>query len=226
MENSKKLVGERFLLVDEPLSVEKRQQIQGLEWVDGQPIQFIEDVELSRELDVILGNELNGMKNTLLVFPGNGACYPRQQLASIAGFPSCEVYAERRWVPGTDPIISAGVILPELFISTDVKKIIVVDDVISSGGTMLALHRVNAWKFPAAEWVAVAWVTQKLRSRPASGLRGFARTLRGCEVRKENGLKAAVNSLSTLRAKSELAQSYASRHLAVGSQKEFLWCLL
>lgn len=214
-------VGERFLIVDVPLAPSAQAELARLAPIDGQPLQFLEAEELSASLDTLLVEEID--EHTVLVFPGEGAQYPARMLRSIASVPATAVAAGRTWVPSSDPVCSAGLILPERFLCLNVRKLVVIDDVISSGGTMEALHRVNSWRFPAAEWIATAWVTQPLRrNRP----KGFARVLSACTVRKKSGLKAAVNSLSTLRYESAIAESYAQRHFAVRDRERFLQLII
>ncbi len=210
----KKKIGDRFIIVDEFLSTEKRKEIQELDWI-GDPVQFLDDNQLSQELDKLLEKELGGA--TLIIFPGSGAQYPRKKL-KIDGLPNQTVFAKRLWIPGKNPVCLAGDIKIQGFLNLQVKKIIVVDDVISSGGTISALHKRNSWRFPLATWVAATWVSQTL----PKGLKGF-RILSACQVVKSSGLKSAINSLSTLRADKDLSLNYALRHLrSVESQERFI----
>ncbi len=216
--NSLKMVGERFILIDEVLTYEKREQLEEIQTIDGQGFGFLEDIKLSRKLDYLLEDELRcDTKDTLIVFLGNGAQYPRRQLKSLDELMSCDVPAKRVWIPRVDPVCFAGEILPEKYFPLGIKKIVVIDDVISSGKTMLALHRANAWRIPGAQWVAATWVLQPLKK-----LSGFTRILSACEVGKVSGLKSAVNSLSTLVANSEMATNYAERHIKKGYRERFL----
>jgi len=211
----KKKIGDRFIIVDEFLSTEKRKEIQELDWI-GDPVQFLDDNQLSQELDKLLEKELDNA-GTLIVFPGSGAQYPRKKLKTD-GIPNQTVFAKRLWIPGKNPICLAGDIQFQGYLNLETKKIVVIDDVISSGGTISALHKRNSWRFPLATWVAATWVSQVL----PKDLKGFERILSACQVVKGSGLKSAINSLSTLRANKDLRSNYALRHLSSESQEKFI----
>ena len=203
----------RIILVDEPLSPDKRLELQKLETIDGEELLFLEDSRLAIILEEILKGIVENKSNTLLVFPGNGSNYPRQLSRVCQEFPNTTgVYAKRSWVPGTDPVVMAGIICPNIFIITRVKTVVVVDDVISSGLTMQKLHRNNAWRFPAAKWVGIAWMAQVPQMKAKSGIKGYEYVATACVVSKTSRGKVPINSISTLRNDLEIAESYAQRH--------------
>lgn len=219
------LVHNRVIIVDEPLPRDRRGKLHNLRTPDGEGFVLLNDFELSERLEVLLGNALQGTENTLIVFPGRGARYPRRHSELLTRFPCVEVDAGRFWIPGSEPVAYADTILPYHFLNFRLERIVVVDDVICSGATMRALHNRNAWRFPLARWVAAAWVVQRPRSGKPSGLSGYEAVLGGCIVSKPDGGRSAVNSLSTLRADREVIHSYAERHLVEEDREKFMRCL-
>lgn len=202
----------RIILIDEPLQPDVRMDFETLETIDGHGVIFFEDTLLTAQLEEVMKG-ISMEKETLLVFPGNGANYPRKLSRFCREFPKAtSVEAKRFWVPGKDPVVTVGLILPSIYIITRVKKVVVVDDVISSGLTMRRLYQKNAWRFPAAQWVGVSWMSQIPQMKAKSGVSGYERIATVCVVAKSNGGKVPINSLSTLRQDSEIAESYAQRH--------------
>lgn len=201
----------RIIILDEPLATEACEELQQLETTDGQELVFLKDRELAIGLEEILQGVIN-QPDTLLVFPGNGSRYPRGLSQLCRDFPeTAEVHAQRFWIPGSDPIVTAGSILPHnIVLNLKFKHIVVVDDVVSSGFTMRKIHENNAWRFPTAKWVGVAWLSQLPLGKFVGGYREvFACTL----IRRNKGIqRVPINSVSTLRKDSEIAESYASRH--------------
>lgn len=203
----------RIILIDEPLQSEARIEMEKLETADGHGLVFFEDTWLTTQLEEVLKGVIKD-DQTLLVFPGNGSNYPRRLSQFCREFPSAtSVEAKRFWIPGEDPVVTAGLIFPNIFMITNVKTIVIVDDVISSGLTMRKLYQNNAWRFPAAKWTGVSWMAQVPSMKARSGVNGYEHIATGCVVGKTNGGgKVPINSLSTLRENSEIALSYASRH--------------
>lgn len=202
----------RIILIDEPLRSDVRMHPERLETVDGYGPMFFEDTWLAAKLEKVMQGIMRE-KDTLLVFPGNGANYPRQLSRFCQEFPNTtSVEAKRFWVPGNDPIVTVGVIMPSIFMITSVKTVVVIDDVISSGLTMRKLYEKNSWRFPAAKWVGMSWVSQIPQMRARSGVHGYERIATVCVVGKSNGGRVPINSLSTLRLDAEIAESYAQRH--------------
>lgn len=201
-----------IILIDESVQSKVRGEMEELEMVDGKELLFVEDKQLAVQTEKILKSIVE--KDTLLVFPGNGSNYPRKLSPICQEFPkTAGIYAKRFWMPGTDPVVVAGLIFPDRFLILEIKTVVVVDDVISSGLTMQKIHRNNAWRFPTAKWVGVSWMAQVPSMKAKSGVNGYERIATGCVVGKSNGEgKVPINSLSTFRENSEIAQSYARRH--------------
>ena len=202
----------RIILLDEPIVPQIQEELKLLETVDSQELLFLEDQQLASETEKILQDVLRQDCEALLVFPGNGANYPRKLSRICQESKGVSVCANRFWQPGADPIVMVGVILPDIFLITNVKTVVVVDDVISSGLTMQKLHQNNSWRFTQAKWVGVSWVAQIPQMRAKSGVKGYERVATACVVGKTNGARVPVNSISTLRQNQEMAESYARRH--------------
>ncbi|MEK7089167.1 MAG: phosphoribosyltransferase [Patescibacteria group bacterium] len=202
----------RIILLDEPLAQEVQNELKSLETADGQELLFLEDSQLATDTEAILTEVLREDCNALLVFPGNGSNYPRRLSQICQESNGASVYAKRFWQPGNDPIVTAGVILPEIFLIMNVKTVVVIDDVISSGLTMQKVHQNNAWRFTRAKWIGVSWVAQIPQMRAKSGVNGYEQIATACVVGKTNGARIPINSISTLRQNREIATSYAKRH--------------
>ena len=143
----------RIILLDESLVQNVREELKSLETSDGQELLFLEDSQLATDTEEILSEMFRQDCATLLVFPGNGSNYPRKLSRICQESNGASVCAKRFWQPGSDPIVTAGAILPNIFLITNVKTVVIVDDVISSGLTMQKLHQNNAWRFTQAKWV-------------------------------------------------------------------------
>jgi len=202
----------RIILLDEPLAQQVREELELLETSDGREMLFLEDSQLAADTEEILAEIIRQDCTTLFVFPGNGSNYPRKLSQICQESSSASVCAKRLWQPGTDPIVMAGAILPDIFIITNVETVVVVDDVISSGLTMQKVRENNAWKFTRAKWLGVSWVAQIPQMRAKSGVNGYERVATACVVGKTNGARVPINSISTLRQDREIATSYAERH--------------
>lgn len=202
----------RIILLDEPLTQQVQEELKSLETSDGHEMLFLEDSQLAAETEEILSEIIRQDCKTLLVFPGNGSNYPCKLSRICQELCGASVYAKRLWQPGSDPIVMAGAILPDIFLITNVETVVVVDDVISSGLTMRKVRENNAWRFTRAKWVGVSWVAQIPQMRAKSGVNGYERVATACVVGKTNGARVPVNSISTLRQNREIATSYAKRH--------------
>lgn len=200
----------RIILLDEPLAQQVREELKSLETNDGHELLFLEDSQLAADTEEILSEMIRPDYKTLFVFPGAGSGYPRKLSRICQESNGVDIYAKRLWQPGSNPVVTVGE-LPE-HIDTTVKRIVVVDDVISSGLTMQKVHENNTWRFPAVKWDAVSWVAQIPRVKAESGVNGYERVATACVVGKTNGGRVPINSLSTLRQNREIAASYAERH--------------
>lgn len=202
----------RIILLDEPLAQQVREELKSLETNDGHELLFLEDSQLAADTEEILSEIIRQNYVTLFVFPGNGSNYPRKLSQICQESDGASVFAKRFWQPNTDPIVTTGAILPDIFLITNVETVMVVDDVISSGLTMQKVRENNAWKFTRAKWLGVSWVAQIPQMRAKSGVNGYERVATACVVGKTNGERVPVNSISTLRQNGEIAASYAERY--------------
>lgn len=202
----------RIILLDEALSNRAQEELRSLETNDGHELLFLEDKGLASETEEILSDMVQPGLMTLFVFPGNGSNYPRKLSRICQESNSTEVFAKRFWRPGTDPVVMAGTILPDIFLITNVEMVVVVDDVISSGQTLKKIRENNAWRFTRAIWIGVSWVAQTPQARVKSGVNGYEQIATACVVSKVSGARVPINSISTLRRNRKIALSYASRH--------------
>jgi len=155
--------------------------------------------------------------STLVVFPGNGASIIRKYLPVnwFEKWTTVSVPAKRYWEPGSAPVVISQRIFPSSMM-LGWRKIVVVDDVVSSGTTARVLHRINQPWFPGADWYAVTWVAQMSYSaRCYSGVHAV-------EWVGTDKTKIPINSLSTLLAEREIAESFANRNLREDDSVRFL----
>lgn len=208
----------RIILLDELLEREVRDKLERLETSDDHELLFLEDSQLAADTEEILKEIQSEMvrlgRVTLFVFPGNGSNYPRKLSRICQESDGASVYAKRFWQPGTDPVVTVGAILPDILLITNVETVVVVDDVISSGLTMQKVQERNGWRFTRARWVGVSWVAQTPQARASvkSGVIGYEQVATACVIRKTNGARVPINSISTLRQDFEIAANYAKRH--------------
>jgi len=202
----------RIILLDEPLTQQIQEEMKSLETSDGRELLFLEDSQLANDTEEILAEVLRQDRESLLVFPGNGSNYPRKLSRICRESSDASVFAKRFWQPGADPVVTAGVILPDIFLIMNVETVVLVDDVISSGLTMQKVRENNAWRFTRAKWIGVSWVAQIPQMKAKSGVNGYERVATACVVGKTNGARVPINSISTLRQNREIATSYAERH--------------
>lgn len=208
----------RIILLDEPLAQPIREELQLLSTKDGQGLVFLEAADLAVDLETILAALIEKNHQALMVFPGNGSRYPYSLSPICQAMSGAWVPARRLWIPGSDPIVMAGLIWPKIFLATEVKTILVVDDVISSGKTLEKLYQNNSWRFPQARWIGLSWVAQIPQVKAPAGVRGYDLVETVCVVGRTNGARAPINSISTLRQNPERAKSYAERHFVQASQ--------
>ncbi|MBI2427149.1 MAG: phosphoribosyltransferase [Candidatus Kerfeldbacteria bacterium] len=148
-------------------------------------------------------------QSTLLVFPGNGANVVRGYLPQ-EWLERCKwraVEAKRIWEPGQPPRAIVGRISPQRLGS--MRCVIIVDDVISSGATIREIMHVNDPWIPNAKWYAFSWIRQT-----SAFTKRFDGVYSAWEPVGTNTMKVPINSLSTLLAHPELADSYARRNFA------------
>ncbi len=148
---------------------------------------------------------------TVVVFPGNGARDVRARLGQewLAGWQVMEVWAKRFWWPGSFPVSVVGPLPLASIFDFRTTDVVIIDDVISSGGTVNHIRAQNMICMTKVQgWHAVTWVKQR-----ACRLPGFASVFAGVEV-GEATRRAPVNSLSTLIEEVEIAESYARRNFS------------
>lgn len=181
-------------------------------------IVLIEGNQLSKELAKMikketLFNQDDNQQNTLLVFPGNGACFVKNSLPKeiLGRFSQTNVFAKRGWYDNKDPLVIVGEINPDHLLMLNIKKVVVIDDVISSGNTMRKLYNRNYWKFPRADWFATSWIMQYPRVKVSSGIKGFEETITTSLVEGNQGQRVPINSLSTLLQCPAIAKEYATK---------------
>ena len=210
------LEAEKFLIVDTPLEdVHTFSLLAGASLLDARI--------LKEHLRAMMWGALMSCdpRETIVIVPGEGA----QMLADIAAehaFEQKSIYASRWWVPGSDPIARAGRVYESFRINPDITNVIVLDDVQSSGATLAAIHRANAWQFPRAEWSAGVLVSQsmglKRRRRIAAHYRDFYCPI---VVNSNRGKQnVPINSLSNLVKDVELAANYVRRNVALSKRGE------
>lgn len=121
-----------------------------------------------------------------------------------------------------EPHAIVGEILPNESVLPQYTFILVMDDVISSGETMLKLKERNAQKFPNAKWIAASWIMARPQNKAPAGIKGFDRTFAGAVLQRPSGLRPKINSLSTLVLNEERGQAYASDNVKKEDREEFL----
>lgn len=202
------------ILVDEVLEPADEEKLRVLKTIGGQNLILLLASDLAVALENFLADVAVTKKDTLFVFPGNGSNWPKKFSRICQNNFGVSVYAKRFWTPGRDPVASAGLIMPEIFMNLQVKTIVVVDDVISSGKTMNKLWQNNAWRFPRAKWIGATWLAQIPQMRSNSGIKGYDQIFASLVLEGSNQRKVPINSLSTLIEQPTIAQSYAQRHFA------------
>lgn len=202
------------ILVDETLEPTDEKKLRALKTIGGEDLVLLSARDLAIALENFLANVVAAKEDTLLVFPGNGSNWPKKFSMVCQQNFGVSVYAERFWTPGSDPVASTGLIIPEIFMNLQVKTIVVIDDVISSGKTMNKLWQNNAWRFPCAKWIGAAWLAQIPQMRASSGVKGYDQIFASLVLEGSRQRKVPINSLSTLIEQPTIAQNYAQRHLA------------
>lgn len=202
------------ILVDEVLDPADEEKLRALKTIGEQDLILLLANDLAVALEKFLENVVVAREDVLFVFPGNGSNWPKKFSKVCQQNFGASVYAKRFWTPGNDPVATAGLIMPEVFMNLKVKTIVVVDDVISSGKTMNNLWQNNAWRFPRAKWIGAAWLAQVPQMRANSGVKGYDQIFASLVLKGSNQRKVPINSLSTLIEQPAIAQNYAQRHFA------------
>lgn len=158
--------------------------------------------------------DFSATNGDLCIFPGRSAAILRKEIewvdCYIGPVIDCNsflsVYAERFFDSSGNPFALAGEILPEQVVVPRVQRVLVVDDVISTGATMRALRERNKHKFPKAEWFAATPLSRLEK------INGYKEVITTLLVPPQDGLKVPINSLSTLIENQTLAVNYATKH--------------
>lgn len=193
----------RVIIID--LAIDK-ERLLVLEALEDMTLVFPEI--LSETLRQMLEPELDGSDPELLVFPGNGGCKVRQLCSRFESFRQTTVPAKRVWNPGSDPTALVGGLNDRRLLIFE-KKVVVVDDVISSGATLRLVHERNSWRTPRASWIAASWLSQS--PRKGYPLDRYERIYTALLVENPLGQRVPINSLSTLVENEEIAADYARR---------------
>lgn len=199
-----------IIIADIPVDDAVREALCTIELVSGINPVVLDSIELTTGLLQLL-EPVDIALRTLYVFPGDGASHV-QSLLRPPFLPAAPVTAKRWWSPGDDPFVYAAEIMPQRFLAPEFRRLVVIDDVISSGQTMERLWERSAWKFPRACWVGACWVAQVPRTRCLSGVRGYESIRAAVVVEGPSGKRVPINSLSTLVEDVDIAESYMSRH--------------
>ena len=151
----------------------------------------------------------------MVIYPGSSAKKLEGKLPALRGIRSANVAAKRHWQPGQNPVCD----VQPFNLPADVTHLLIVDDVISSGGTMYAVRRcipddIECW--------GVAQVSQKLGKSQKKTLSGFNVVIIGAELCGDAMSYVPINSVSTLCTNHELAKSYVTRNVVEENQAEFL----
>ncbi len=93
---------------------------------------------------------------TVLVFPGNGANLLKRYLSEdwLAGWKTESVFAKRFWEPGRDPYVIVERIFPNQM-ALGIERIVLLDDVVSSGMTFRKMRKKNSPWIPNVSWSGV-----------------------------------------------------------------------
>ncbi|MDO8482475.1 MAG: hypothetical protein Q7S86_01490 [bacterium] len=150
----------------------------------------------------------------LAIFPGRSAQAMMRQdywKCEYCGwdfpFPLVAAHAERKLDAFRNPIVTAGEVLPSRSVCPEIKTVLVVDDVVSSGLTLRKLAERNRHKFPQAIWYACTLISRLEK------VKGYEEVISVLYVPPdEHGKKTPINSLSTLQQDGEIQRAYATRY--------------
>lgn len=174
-------------------------------------------IKLESKMFGILREKFSYLKpdSSLCVFPGRSASKIRERAEWHDYYKGpvfdtntfVSVHADRRFDSFGNPVALAGEILPHRVVCPEVRTIVVIDDVISSGATCRKLYERNQHKFPKAEWHACSCVSRLEK------IRGYKEIITALFLPlDERGLKVPINSLSTLLGEREIVTQYARKH--------------
>ncbi len=181
----------------------------------------IEPAEMNHYLDSQLAEMLDLLPSDsvpVVIYPGNGANQLNGKLSALQGLQSLNIAAKRHWQPGQNPVCE----VEQFTAPAEATHVFIVDDVISSGGTVCAVRK----QLPVdIECWAVSQVSQRLGKTRKKALRSFDQVVVGSELCGEAMSYVPINSVSTLCANSELARVYVERNVPEANRGAFLGLL-
>ena len=208
----------RIIIVDQEIPQEIEEKLSSLATKNGTETLLLKPQEIAGNLDALLKKELSEIispKGTLFVFPGRGGTEVKALSELHRVYPQTEVFAKRFWKPGSKPAVAVGTITPPAGIRRrKIKRIVVPDDVISSGETLHKLYEKNFSRFKTGcVWIGGSWFAQVPRMKQtSSGVKGYQKIITAVIVKGPQGKKVPLNSLSTLILDPQVSQSYTKRH--------------
>lgn len=182
--------------------------------------QIVDANEASKKLLQLLSRKRN--KNSLVLFPGNGALSVKKYLSALDS-----EYANGVYIPVSRTMIDKGkfevyVKIPDL--PKGFSEILLIDDVVASGQTSTAIVKELAKKTGTLPPIDLAcWLTLDNRDPYYSaGLPYFRSVFASLVVKGNNVSKPAINSLSCLLDQTgrydRVKQEYTRRYLPNGEK--------
>ncbi len=196
------------VIIDDVVDEDRIRHGRGCLGANGSPLVCVDASALALELDCIIEEEL--ASPFVIISPGRGGedARSRSRVAMKASH-LIIAPARRLWSPGNNPVVLAWPLETAQLLFLEVRTVLVLDDVVSSGQTMQRLCERNAWRFPRARWIGASWIRQHRTKQ----IKGFAALLSALTVEKSGNSFAPINSLSTLTQHPEIARSFAQRNL-------------
>lgn len=210
-EMSYELKPQKVMLVDVPMDEGAKSNLEQFN------LEVIDASDMTREILGWEGWSKFDPSSTVLIFPGNGAQILKEKLPAEwlrQWSEIIDIDIRRLWEPGNDPVVVGGRMFPERML-VDVKDVVILDDVVSSGLTVRQIVKRNSVWFPQADWSIVSWVAQR-----SANVKDF-KTFFAPQLAGTVASKAPINSLSTIMEDESVASSYAKRNFK-GRCKEFL----
>lgn len=146
---------------------------------------------------------------TLFVFPGNGAKDFFNRLAVLGvNFPkSLDIFASRIWQRGHQPVVTVNWRVIENLDS--ICRVVIIDDVVSSGETILQVKKSSPDLLKRLNWQTVCWVFK--HSAQDQIKKEFVSVETDILGKRING-RLAINSFSTLTKRHDVLESFAQTH--------------
>lgn len=146
---------------------------------------------------------------TLFVFPGNGAKDFFNRLAALGvNLPnSFKITARRTWQKGQIPKVAVD--WPVIENLDSIRRVVIVDDVVSSGETVLQVKRSAPDLLKQLDWQIVCWVFKHSAQDLIKG--EFLSAETDILAKRING-RLAINSFSTLTNRYDVLVSFGKTH--------------